>query len=204
MTTRTGEDDRSAFLRDMGFRGDEGYPSFRPSIRAEEFRRQFGDMEDGERRTERETIIAGRIVGKREAGKKLYFYDLMCENTKIQVLAEKKYFDEESENEGKRFRWLHRHLRRGDVIGYVRLSSVVLPLDSSGALTRAFVHRDAGFAAFLGNHRKESLASCHELSRYSHRANIRYQPKDNRFRTLICGFVNDTSICFPTRRDSTR
>eukprot|EP00938_MAST-03A_sp_MAST-3A-sp1_P002868 g2868.t1 len=57
--------------------------------------------------------LAGRIAGKREAGKKLCFYDLRCENgDKVQVLAEKQYFEGD-------FRFENQNLRRGDVIGVV-------------------------------------------------------------------------------------
>ena len=55
--------------------------------------------------------LAGRIASKREAGKKLCFYDLRCENgEKVQVLAEKQYFEGE-------FRFENQNLRRGDVVG---------------------------------------------------------------------------------------
>jgi len=55
--------------------------------------------------------LAGRIASKREAGKKLCFYDLRCENgEKVQVLAEKQYFEGD-------FRFENQNLRRGDVVG---------------------------------------------------------------------------------------
>ena len=101
------------------------YPFFRPSHQVSEFTSTYGEIENGSRIVDVSVRLAGRIAGKREAGKKLCFYDLRCENgDKVQVLAEKQYFEGD-------FRFENQNLRRGDVIGVVGFPYVYLALSLS-------------------------------------------------------------------------
>ena len=101
------------------------YPFFRPSHQVSEFTSTYGEIENGSRIVDVSVRLAGRIAGKREAGKKLCFYDLRCENgEKVQVLAEKQYFDGD-------FRFENQNLRRGDVIGVVGFPYVYIALSPS-------------------------------------------------------------------------
>ena len=90
------------------------YPTFRPSLRIGDFQSRFADLESGSREVNVKVSLAGRITGKREAGKSLCFYDVTCENQKIQVLAEKKYFEGGPGD----FRATNQNLRRGDIVGF--------------------------------------------------------------------------------------
>jgi len=103
-----GEEVRRRFLRE-----NVTYSSFRPSMRIREFRTKFQDLENGSRETHVSVSLSGRIIGKREAGKNLYFYDLLCENETVQILAEKKHFDGDADL----FRSTNQNIRRGDIVG---------------------------------------------------------------------------------------
>ena len=97
--------------RDEYLKGHQTYSFFRPSLLASEFTNTYEEIEKGSRIVDVSVRLAGRIAGKREAGKKLCFYDLRCENgEKVQILAEKQYFEGD-------FRFENQSLRRGDVIG---------------------------------------------------------------------------------------
>jgi lysyl-tRNA synthetase class 2 len=89
------------------------YPHFQPTASLEDFADAHASLEPGARvDTAGDVLLAGRIVAKREASSKLYFYDIVSHGEKLQVLAEHQHYDDPS-----RFRRDNQGLRRGDVVG---------------------------------------------------------------------------------------
>ncbi len=73
---------------------------------------QYSSVQNGQVDESVVTSVAGRIHSKRQAGKKLVFYDLRGEGVKIQIMANEKYYADASEFE-KDVDVLH----RGDIVG---------------------------------------------------------------------------------------
>ena len=73
------------------------YPPFRVSCDLESFRKKWDYLKNGERCADEEVTVAGdsngrgsfvgRIINKRSAGSKLYFYDIRSGETMLQVMA---------------------------------------------------------------------------------------------------------------------
>src|SRR4051794_33611710 len=76
-------------------------------------------MNAGERSEDSIVSLSGRIVGKREAGSKLVFYDVSNGSDHIQIMSAKNDWTNSNSNDGNDGNdWsLHRMLRRNDVIG---------------------------------------------------------------------------------------
>jgi len=55
--------------------------------------------------------VAGRLMSKRASGKKLYFYDLVADGKRIQIMAD------EGSATGYDFQKIHTATRRGDIVG---------------------------------------------------------------------------------------
>lgn len=89
------------------------YPhKFHVSISLEKFIETYQNTEPGTV-LENETVsVAGRIHAKRVSGAKLLFYDLRGEDTKIQVMANAKYYASEEE-----FLSANDKVKRGDIVG---------------------------------------------------------------------------------------
>eukprot|EP00941_MAST-03F_sp_MAST-3F-sp1_P002182 g2182.t1 len=89
------------------------YPHFQPTISLEKFEDEFHGIDTGVRLSDTaDILVSGRIVSKREASQKLYFYDIESSGKKLQVLAELQHFEDPST-----FRETHQCLRRGDIVG---------------------------------------------------------------------------------------
>ncbi|UJR31521.1 hypothetical protein I4U23_019010 [Adineta vaga] len=56
--------------------------------------------------------VSGRIYSKRSPGKKLYFYDLHSESVKIQIMANIRFYENETE-----FAIVNERIHRGDIVG---------------------------------------------------------------------------------------
>ena len=95
------------------------YPHFKPSISGPEFLAQFANLNSGERNPEHIVRIAGRITSKREASKKLIFYDLESSGQRLQMMSPlKQYKGGEGEDSTEpQFHEIHELLRRGDIVG---------------------------------------------------------------------------------------
>ncbi|EGD76371.1 lysyl-tRNA synthetase [Salpingoeca rosetta] len=90
------------------------YPhKFHVSISLTEFHRKYEALEKEQFASET-VSVAGRIQLKRASGKRLVFYDIHGEGTKLQVMAEISRHDATPD-----FETIHGLLRRGDVIGIV-------------------------------------------------------------------------------------
>ena len=116
------------------------YPPFRVSCDLESFRKKWDYLKNGERCAEEEVTVAGdsidlclfvgRIINKRSAGSKLYFYDIRSGEIMLQVMASLgTYCPEEKDPEKVRvsrnhlteaktlFKDINKKLRTGDVVG---------------------------------------------------------------------------------------
>ncbi|CAG9839031.1 unnamed protein product [Diabrotica balteata] len=99
-------------LKDIG--GEQSpYPhKFHVSSSLENFIEKYSYLKDGDILENDQLSVAGRIHAIRESGPKLVFYDLRGEGVKIQVMANARYYEDESkfaDDTGK--------IRRGDIIG---------------------------------------------------------------------------------------
>ncbi|XP_055353180.1 lysine--tRNA ligase-like [Paramacrobiotus metropolitanus] len=101
-------------LAAMKSAGENPYPhKFHVDTSLVQFVEKFKNIADGEQLSDL-VSVAGRVHSKRESGAKLVFYDLRGEGTKIQVLANARYYGNEKEFEG-----INDRIRRGDIIGCV-------------------------------------------------------------------------------------
>lgn len=74
----------------------------------------FQHLAAGERDSREDTHIAGRILGKRSSGNKLFFYDLTADGASIQIIANRAAASDSAE-----FDRVNGILRRGDLVGVV-------------------------------------------------------------------------------------
>ncbi|KPM03631.1 lysine-tRNA ligase-like protein [Sarcoptes scabiei] len=95
--------------------GENPYPhKFHVSISLTEFLRKYSNLKEEEILEDVEVSVAGRVHAKRESGTKLIFYDLRGEGTKIQVMANARFYPSEEA-----FKQINDRIRRGDIIGVV-------------------------------------------------------------------------------------
>ncbi|KAJ3634525.1 hypothetical protein Zmor_011903 [Zophobas morio] len=93
----------------------EPYPhKFIVNIALPDFISQYDSLERSQHSVDRNVRLSGRIFSKREASKKLIFYDLRGELVKIQVMA-----DARSHAMNIDFSTIHSRIKRGDVVGIV-------------------------------------------------------------------------------------
>ncbi|XP_013785145.1 lysine--tRNA ligase-like isoform X2 [Limulus polyphemus] len=104
---------RSQAVAQLKAQGHAPYPhKFKVSISLMEFINNYNHLQPGEVLEDVTVSVAGRVHAKRESGTKLIFYDLRGEGTKIQVMANAKYYSSEEE-----LIKVNAKLRRGDIIG---------------------------------------------------------------------------------------
>ena len=88
------------------------YPhKYHVDTRITEFIEKYSTLADATNAEGVSVSIAGRIMSKRASGKKLYFYDLVADGKKIQIMA-----DEGSATDYD-FAKIHTATRRGDIVG---------------------------------------------------------------------------------------
>jgi lysyl-tRNA synthetase class 2 len=103
---------RTAHVTSLKESGDSPYPhKFHVSISLTDFIEKYSSVPDGEQHAD-VVSVAGRVHAKRESGAKLIFYDLRAEGTKIQVMANAKFYPSEEE-----FLKVADKIKRGDIIG---------------------------------------------------------------------------------------
>ncbi|OCT84518.1 hypothetical protein XELAEV_18022671mg [Xenopus laevis] len=91
---------------------DDPYPhKYHVDMSLTEFIEKYNNIQTGEQLSEI-VSVAGRIHAKRISGAKLIFYDLRGEGTKLQVMANSRFYKSEEE-----FTAINNKLRRGDLIG---------------------------------------------------------------------------------------
>lgn len=96
--------------------GHAAYPhKFEVSCRLPHFVEKFSHFEAGQRETEVQVSVAGRIMRLAGSGASLRFYDLVGEDAKVQVMADASLYEEGSET----FLEVNNRIRRGDIVGIV-------------------------------------------------------------------------------------
>ncbi|CAG9863335.1 unnamed protein product [Phyllotreta striolata] len=106
---------RSTAIEKLKSLGNEHSPyphKFHVSSSLEDFIAKYSDLKEGEVRENDKLSVAGRIHAIRESGPKLVFYDLRGEGTKIQIMANARYYEDET-----KFIEDTEKLRRGDIVG---------------------------------------------------------------------------------------
>ncbi|XP_076370976.1 lysine--tRNA ligase-like isoform X1 [Tachypleus tridentatus] len=104
---------RSQAVAQLKIIGHDPYPhKFNVSVSLTEFIKNYNHLQPGEVLEDVTVSVAGRVHAKRESGTKLIFYDLRGEGTKIQVMANAKFYSSEEE-----LTKVNAKLRRGDIIG---------------------------------------------------------------------------------------
>lgn len=109
--------DGDGVLRCSGLGALQGqlYRSFSPSQSLAEFHRGHSALvpEKGQKSEQQVEAVAGRITGRREASRKLVFYDVEQDGASLQVVSSLQHHSEGADH----FATLHGTLRRGDIIG---------------------------------------------------------------------------------------
>lgn len=106
---------RSTAVEKLKSLGGENSPyphKFHVSTSLEDFILKYSNLKEGEVLENDKLSVAGRIHAIRESGPKLVFYDLRGEGTKIQIMANARCYEDETNfaiDTGK--------IRRGDIIG---------------------------------------------------------------------------------------
>ncbi len=77
-----------------------------------QFAKSFSHIKDGERIDNKPVRIAGRLDSKRVQGQNLVFYDIVSQDQKIQIMADRRMAVGDSFA-------IHDTLRRGDIVGVV-------------------------------------------------------------------------------------
>ncbi|CAF3064686.1 unnamed protein product [Rotaria sp. Silwood2] len=92
--------------------GETVYPhKYHVSITSRDFIDKYSHLKNEEINNDI-VSIAGRVYSKRSFGTKLYFYDLHSNSVKIQIMANVKFYHNETE-----FVTVNERIRRGDIIG---------------------------------------------------------------------------------------
>jgi hypothetical protein len=87
--------------------------NFQPSHSISRFVAQFQTLVgSGQRLTDQPVVLAGRITKRRDASKKLIFYDLSSGGQKVQIMADRASALDQSE-----FDQIHSQIQRGDIVG---------------------------------------------------------------------------------------
>ncbi|CAI9099297.1 OLC1v1036087C1 [Oldenlandia corymbosa var. corymbosa] len=89
---------------------------FQPSTSIPEFKKNYmNQLESGQRLEDEGVSLSGRIMAKRESGKNLFFYDLLDDGERVQVMADGRQSDLSPEEIAE----FHSGVKRGDVVGVV-------------------------------------------------------------------------------------
>lgn len=102
-------ENRCKAIQEFEAAGRQAYPhKFECSMSIPMFVQKYKDIESGAH-LEDEVTVAGRVIGKRSSGAKLYFYHITADNAQVQIMA-----DEKSDTTDFA---IHTLLRVGDIIG---------------------------------------------------------------------------------------
>jgi lysyl-tRNA synthetase class 2 len=106
-------ENRKNFLDSLRSEGKNPYPhKFNRDMTIPQFREKYEEVkiEHGEFLEDQKVALTGRIMMLRESGAKLIFIDLFDDSAKVQVFATAANYEGD-------FDFLHKSLRRGDIIG---------------------------------------------------------------------------------------
>lgn len=108
-------ENRLKYLASQKAEGRNPYPhKFSVSMSIRGYIEKYGGSISNGEHLEGETVsLAGRIMKKRSAAKKLFFYDLHGDDVKVQVTADART----SEMEEAEFTTFHSSVKRGDIVG---------------------------------------------------------------------------------------
>jgi lysyl-tRNA synthetase class 2 len=125
-------ENRKKWIIDQKQNGINPYPhKFEVSIRLPEFVKKYqgvtkkGEFIDGEL-----VSVSGRVYSIRSQGAGLIFYDLISDDTKIQIFCSAKFH-----SSSKSFEDTHEHVRRGDFIGVIGFPGRTNPKEGEGELS---------------------------------------------------------------------
>ncbi|KAK1301006.1 Lysine--tRNA ligase [Acorus calamus] len=94
--------------------GGNPYPhKFDVRMTIVEYINKYGSLSEGEYMQDVEVKLTGRIMLKRNSSSKLFFYDLVRDGAKVQVMADAR----NSELDGEQFAEFHSGLKIGDIVG---------------------------------------------------------------------------------------
>ena len=112
---------RCKLIATMKASGQDPYPhKFSVGTSIFHFTKDFAALKQGEDSEVATVSVAGRIYSKRMKSKKLTFYDLHGEGTKIQVIMEFGHYEDEADPVNKpAYHAINDLLRRGDIVGVV-------------------------------------------------------------------------------------
>mmetsp|Transcript_3263 Transcript_3263/g.4492 ORF Transcript_3263/g.4492 Transcript_3263/m.4492 type:complete len:584 (+) Transcript_3263:119-1870(+) len=98
-------------LKSLETHGENAYPhKFHVSISIADFIAKYSHLEKDSRLESEIVSISGRLQSKRSAGQALFFYDVLEGGHKVQILADKRYYNGD-------FDKINAVLRRGDIVG---------------------------------------------------------------------------------------
>ncbi|VVB13447.1 unnamed protein product [Arabis nemorensis] len=108
-------ENRSKYIAAEKAKGENPYPyKFSPSITISQYIDNYSSLSKGDHVEDDDQVsLFGRIISKRSSSSKLFFYDLLNDGFKVQVMADasKSGLDEAE------FARLHANVKHGDIIG---------------------------------------------------------------------------------------
>jgi lysyl-tRNA synthetase, class II len=107
-------ENRKNWLQSRRDKGENPYPhKFHRTHRVDEFVKEFESITtENEFLEDRPISVTGRVNTIRGTGKHLVFYDIVGDSHKIQIMANRKFFEGSEE-----FTKIHSTIRRGDILG---------------------------------------------------------------------------------------
>lgn len=99
------------------------YPNHFPlTSNIKEYKEKYDHLQPSEKLKDVEEFIAGRIISKRKASSKLYFYTIRSNNDhslhQVQIMTGSEYYDESNRaSEESNFSVINNILRKGDIVG---------------------------------------------------------------------------------------
>ncbi|EME28005.1 lysyl-tRNA synthetase, class II [Galdieria sulphuraria] len=104
---------RTKLIEEAREHGVDPYPhKFHTTCSIPNYIEKYRSLQAGEHLTDILESLAGRIISKRSASSKLYFYDLRADGAKVQIMADARHADSLDN-----FTSTHNLLRRGDIVG---------------------------------------------------------------------------------------
>eukprot|EP00029_Vermamoeba_vermiformis_P010760 TRINITY_DN5739_c0_g1_i1.p1 TRINITY_DN5739_c0_g1~~TRINITY_DN5739_c0_g1_i1.p1 ORF type:complete len:591 (-),score=273.59 TRINITY_DN5739_c0_g1_i1:49-1767(-) len=104
---------RARWIQSLKDSGKNPYPhKFAVSTSVPTFIERYQHLQNGEMLTDVVVGLAGRVRSRRSSGNKLFFYELIGDGVKIQILANASVYTNAEE-----FADVNAHIKRGDIIG---------------------------------------------------------------------------------------
>ena len=121
-------------------------PYFRTTHTIEQYRHQWNDvLDNGSRKQESDDIsLAGRVVSKREASKKLYFIDIESNGARVQVMSDERHVDQN------RFD----HTSDAESTATETTSTTTTTTSTTPTTISSSFHNDGAFQEFRSSHKE--------------------------------------------------